>query len=67
LDTCLFVCLFSIGFYFVVVTPPIFSIEEFTARRRGKRVEDEKLPKKVRYEQKKGKYLYLCYYYSCFS
>jgi len=44
----LFVCLFSIGLYFVVVTPPIFSIEELTARRRGKRVEDEKLPKKVR-------------------
>jgi hypothetical protein len=42
------------------VTPPIVSIEEFTARRRGKRVEDEKLPKKVRYELKK-KYLYLIF------
>ncbi len=35
-----------------------------TARRRGKRVEDEKLPKKVRYEQKE-EYLYLYGYYFC--
>jgi hypothetical protein len=35
-----------------------------TARRRGKRVEDEKLPKKVRYEQKE-EYLYLYSYYFC--
>lgn len=31
------------------VQSPSFSIEGITARRRGKRVEDEKLPKKIRF------------------
>jgi hypothetical protein len=35
---------------FLIGAPSPFSIEEISARRRGKRDEDKKLPKKVRYE-----------------
>lgn len=37
----------SINIFCCSGLPPLFSIEEFTARRRGKRPEDSKLPRRI--------------------